>query len=239
MGFYPKNIDLYELALLHKSTAVRNADGRYINNERLEFLGDAILGAVVSEVIYHKFKYKREGFLTNVRSRIVQRESLNQISLKLGLDKLVVAAPTSNPQSNNIWGNAFEALIGAIYLDQGYERCYQFIEKRVLEEHIDLQKTAYKEVNFKSKLIEWSQKSKVSVDFHVIEEYLSADNNQVFQTRILVNSCPAGTGVGHSKKESQQNASRLALKKIKEEPLFWESTEINVSEEELTPLKEL
>lgn len=234
LGFYPKNIDLFDLALLHKSTAMKNTDGRFMNNERLEFLGDAILGAVVSDVIYHQFENKREGFLTNTRSKIVQRESLNRIALEIGIDKLIISATKSNPQNNNICGNAFEALIGAIYLDQGYEKCSKFIVKRVLQKYIDLQKIAFKEVNFKSKLIEWSQKYKVEVVFEVIEEYITQDNNPVFQTHLLINSQSAGTGTGNSKKESQQNASKLALKKIKEYPSFWEQSDTYVSEEENT-----
>ena len=231
LGFYPNNIELYELALLHKSTAIKNIEGRFMNNERLEFLGDAILDAVVSDVIYHKFQNKREGFLTNTRSKIVQRESLNHIALEIGIDKLVISATKTNTHNNNIYGNAFEALIGAIYLDRGYDKCRQFITKRVLDKLIDVQKLALKEVNFKSKLIEWGQKNKVEVVFEVIEEYINQDNNPVFQTQILINKQSAGIGIGSSKKESQQNASNLTLKKINEFPGFWEKAEDSVSAE--------
>ena len=220
LGFYPNKVDLYNLALLHKSTALRNSDGRYVNNERLEFLGDAILGAVVSDIVYHAFDNKKEGFLTNTRSKIVQRESLNRLALSIGLDKLIVSASNSNVQHNNICGNAFEALIGAIYLDKGYSGCEQFIIK-VLNEHVDIKKIAFKEVNFKSKLIEWSQKNRVSVNFDVIEEHITLENKSVFQTSISINNQPAGFGIGANKKESQQNASKLALKKLQESPGFW------------------
>lgn len=236
LGFYPNNLEFFELALLHKSSAIRNDEGLFMNNERLEFLGDAILGAVVSDVIYHKFENKREGFLTNTRSKIVQRESLNALAIELGIDKLIISATKTSEHNNNIYGNAFEALIGAIYLDQGYAKCRQFIINRVLDKYIDLQKLAFKEVNFKSKLIEWSQKYKVEVLFEVIEEYINQDNTPVFQTQIRINNQSAGIGVGNSKKESQQNASKLALKKIKENPLFWEAADVSETEEE-TPIE--
>lgn len=222
LGFFPRNIELYKLALLHKSTAIKSSDGYYINNERLEFLGDAILGAIISDVIYSCFATKREGFLTNTRSKIVQRESLNHIAIQLGLDKLIQSAAKTSEHTQNMYGNAFEALIGAIYIDQGYVKCRQFILKKVLNNYVDLNKIAFKEVNFKSKLIEWSQKHKVEVVFEIIEEYITHDNSPVFQTKILINNEYAGVGVGNSKKESQQNASKIALKNIKEKPNFWE-----------------
>lgn len=224
LGFYPRNIKLYQQAFTHKSTQQKNIQGKFVNNERLEFLGDAILGALISDVLYHKFHGKSEGFLTNTRSKIVQRESLNQIALEIGLDKLISFALNTNIQKNNIFGNAFEALIGAIYLDYGYDQCKVFIEKKVLNQLIDLDTVANKEVNFKSRLIEWSQKNKVIIHFEVIEEYLCNDNKPVFQTQILVNGHVAGTGAGLSKKESQQNAAKLSLLLIKEKPLFWENT---------------
>ena len=217
LGFYPRNIHLYEQALLHKSSSVRSDKGRPLNNERLEFLGDAILDAIVGDIVYRRFDGKREGFLTNTRSKIVQRETLNKLAVEIGLDKLIKYSTRSSSHNNYMCGNAFEAFIGAIYLDQGYDRCKAFIEKKIIDQFIDLEKVSRKEVNFKSKLIEWSQKNKVEVSFELIEQFLDQSSNPVFQTEVRIESIPAGTGTGYSKKESQQNAAQMALKKIKTE----------------------
>ena len=219
LGFYPRNIRLYEQALLHKSTSVRSEKGRPLNNERLEFLGDAILDAIVGDIVYKRFEGKREGFLTNTRSKIVQRETLNKLAVEIGLDKLIKYSTRSSSHNSYMYGNAFEAFIGAIYLDQGYERCKQFMEQRIINRYIDLDKISRKEVNFKSKLIEWSQKSKMEVSFELIEQFLDKDSNPVFQTEVRIEGLPAGTGTGYSKKESQQNAAQMAIKKVKD-PVF-------------------
>ncbi len=224
LGFYPRNIQLYEQALLHKSTSVRSDKGRPLNNERLEFLGDAILDAIVGDIVYKRFEGKREGFLTNTRSKIVQRETLNKLAVEIGLDKLIKYSTRSSSHNSYMYGNAFEAFIGAIYLDQGYERCKQFMEQRIINRYIDLDKISRKEVNFKSKLIEWSQKNKMEVSFELIEQFLDHDSNPVFQTEVRIEGLPAGTGTGYSKKESQQNAAQMAIKKVKE-PTFMSTIE--------------
>lgn len=216
LGFYPDNINLYHQALLHKSTSIRSEKGRPLNNERLEFLGDAILDAVVGDIVYKRFEGKREGFLTNTRSKIVQRETLNKLALEIGLDKLIKFSARSSSHNSYMLGNAFEALIGAIYLDQGYEVCKKFVEQQIINRYIDLDKVSRKEVNFKSKLIEWSQKNKMEVSFELIEQFLDQDSNPVFQTEVRIKGIPAGTGAGYSKKESQQNAAKMAIKKIKD-----------------------
>lgn len=216
LGFYPHDIHIYEQALLHKSTSVRSEKGRPLNNERLEFLGDAILDAIVGDIVYKRFEGKREGFLTNTRSKIVQRETLNLLAVEIGLDKLIKYSTRSSSHNSYMYGNAFEAFVGAIYLDQGYERCKQFIEQRIINQYIDLEKLARKEVNFKSKLIEWSQKNKMEVSFELIEQFMDRDGNPVFQTEIRIEEIPAGTGSGYSKKESQQNAAQMAIKKVKD-----------------------
>lgn len=215
LGFFPRNIQLYKQALLHKSTSVRSEKGGPINNERLEFLGDAILDAIVGDIVYRHFEGKREGFLTNTRSKIVQRETLNKLAVEIGLDKLIKYTTRSSSHNSYMYGNAFEAFIGAIYLDQGYERCKHFMEERILKRYIDLDILSRKEVNFKSKLIEWSQKNKVEVSFELIEQFFDHDSNPVFQTEVHIEGIPAGTGTGYSKKESQQNAARMATKKVK------------------------
>ena len=224
LGFYPHNIQIYEQALLHKSSAVRSEKGRPLNNERLEFLGDAILDAIVGDIVYKRFEGKREGFLTNTRSKIVQRETLNKLAVEIGLDKLIKYSTRSSSHNSYMYGNAFEAFIGAIYLDQGYERCKQFMEQRIINRYIDLDKISRKEVNFKSKLIEWSQKNKMEVSFELIEQFLDHDSNPVFQTEVRIEGLPAGTGTGYSKKESQQNAAQMAIKKVKE-PTFMSTVE--------------
>ena len=220
LGFYPDNIHLYEQAFLHKSSSVESGDGRWLNNERLEFLGDAVLDAVVADIVYKHFQNKREGFLTYTRSKIVQRETMNRVAVELGLDKMVVYSAKLSSHNNHMYGNALEALIGAIYLDQGYERCKQFMEEKILKNYIDLDKMSRKEVNFKSKLIEWSQKNKMEVSFELIEQSLDRDYNPMFHTEVLIENLPAGTGTGYSKKESQQNAAQMALKKIKNDGNF-------------------
>lgn len=220
LGFFPHDIQLYKQALLHKSTSLRSEQGRPLNNERLEFLGDAILDAVVGDVVYQHFEGRKEGFLTNTRSKIVQRETLNKLAVEIGLDKLVKYNSHTPSHNSYMYGNAFEALVGAIYLDQGYDRCKQFMEERIFTKYIDLDKMSRKEVNFKSKLIEWSQKNKMEVSFELIEQFLDQDYNPMFQTEIRIEGLSAGTGTGYSKKESQQNAAKAALKKIKDDETF-------------------
>lgn len=233
LGFFPRNIKVYQQALLHKSTSLRSEKGRPINNERLEFLGDAILDAIVGDIVYKHFEGRREGFLTNTRSKIVQRETLNKLAVEIGLDKLVKYSTRSSSHNSYMYGNAFEAFIGAIYLDQGYDRCRQFMEKKIFKNHIDLDKMSRKEVNFKSRLIEWSQKNKMEVSFELIEQLLDKDYNPMFHTEVRIEGLSAGTGTGYSKKESQQNAAQMALKKIKNDNDFME--EILAAKEQNSP----
>ena len=215
MGFFPRDIAVFRHALLHKSTAVKSAKGRPLNNERLEFLGDAILDAVVGDIVFRHFPGRREGFLTNTRSKIVQRETLNKLAVQIGLNRLVKSSSLPSSHNSYMYGNAFEAFIGAIYLDRGYHYCYRFMEERIFKGYIDLDKMSRKEVNFKSKLIEWSQKNKVEVSFELIEQMTDKDMNPVFHTEVRVMGIPAGKGFGYSKKESQQNAAQTALRRIK------------------------
>ena len=233
LGFYPRNIQLYQQALLHKSTSIRSEKGRPLNNERLEFLGDAILDAIVGDIVYKHFEGRREGFLTNTRSKIVQRETLNKLAVEIGLDKLVKYSTRSSSHNSYMYGNAFEAFIGAIYLDQGYERCKRFMEEKIFKNYIDLDKMSRKEVNFKSKLIEWSQKSKVEVSFELIEQFLDEDYNPMFHTEIRIEGISAGKGTGYSKRESQQNAAQAALKKIKNDASFKEQIEATKAQNHL------
>lgn len=235
LGFFPRNIQIYKQALLHKSTSLRSEKGRPINNERLEFLGDAILDAIVGDIVFRHFEGRREGFLTNTRSKIVQRETLNKLAVEIGLDKLVKCSTRSSSHNSYMYGNAFEAFIGAIYLDQGYDRCMQFMQEKIFKKHIDLDKMSRKEVNFKSKLIEWSQKYKVEVSFELIEQFLDEHYNPMFHTEVRIEGISAGTGRGYSKKESQQNAAQKALKKIKNDEAFKE--EIRAAKEQSNPVE--
>lgn len=220
LGFYPRNIEIYQQALLHKSSSIKAGKGRLLNNERLEFLGDAILDAIVADIVYKKFEGKREGFLTNTRSKIVQRETLNRVAVEIGLDKLIKYTTRQSSHNSYMCGNAFEALIGAIYLDRGYRACKKFMEERIINQYLNLEKISRKEVNFKSKLIEWSQKNKFCVEFNLIEQSFDSDQNPIFETQITVENIPAGTGKGYSKKESQQEAAHATLTKIKGDPQF-------------------
>ena len=220
LGFCPENIHLYEQAFLHKSSSVESGDGRWLNNERLEFLGDAVLDAIVADIVYKHFQNKREGFLTNTRSKIVQRETLNRIAVELGLDKMVVYSAKLSSHNNHMYGNALEALIGAIYLDQGYKVCYPFIQDVMIKKYIDIDTIARKEVNFKSSLIEWSQKNKLEISFDLIESFTDNDGNPVFQTGVTLSDTQIGVGIGYSKKESQQSAAKMAIKKLRTDKTF-------------------
>lgn len=217
--FYPNNITLYEQALLHKSSSIKLKDGKWINNERLEFLGDAILDAIVADIVFKEFEYKKEGFLTNMRSKIVQRETLNMLALDLGIDKLIKSSTRNNTHKTHIYGNALEALIGAIYLDQGYRIAKKFVYDRLIK-HLDIDNVAQQEVNFKSKLIEWSQKNKIELSFDLLSTDIDEDNNPIFETAIVIYGKKAGIGKGYSKKESQQNAAKIAVDKVQNDTGF-------------------
>ncbi len=233
LGFFPGNIRVYEEALRHKSSSKETESGKYINNERLEFLGDAILDAVVADIVFKKFKTKNEGFLTNTRSKIVQRETLNHIATELGLEKVIVSATRINTHKSHILGNALEALIGAIYLDKGYDQTYKFIDKHIIERYLNIEKLAKKEINFKSKLLEWCQKYRVELVFELIESFKDEDSNPVFQTQVKLNGLLAGVGIGNSKKAAQQGASEMALKKLRTEEEFTEEVKARSRKKEL------
>lgn len=223
LGFYPHDIHIYEQALLHKSSSVKSDQGRLMNNERLEFLGDAILDAVVGDLVYRKFEGKREGFLTNTRSKIVSRESLNYLAEQIGLTKLVKFTTRHSSHNSYMGGNAFEALVGAIYLDRGYAYCQYFMEHRIIDPYLDLNKISRKETNFKSKLIEWSQKNKVIMKFELINQSLDEFNSPTFESEVQLEGIHACKGKGYSKKESQQIAAHETLNRIKKDSAFLES----------------
>ena len=216
LGFYPDRIDLYKEAMTHRSSSIRSKKGKWVNNERLEFLGDAILDAIVADILYKRFVNKKEGFLTSTRSRIVQRDTLNKIAVELGLDKIIVSSTRNLAHNTNIYGDALEALIGAIYLDQGYRVAKSFVFETLIKEHINIDKVLKSEVDFKSRLIEWGQKNRVDVRFEVIDSSYDAQNNPIFISCVKVAEVEIGTGKGYSKKESHQKAAKVAIKKLLE-----------------------
>lgn len=236
LGFYPHNIRVYQLALKHKSVAhfereemkakgiAKSAADKLacktqaLNNERLEFLGDAVLGAVVADILYRHYANKQEGFLTNLRSKIVCRKSLNQLAVKLGLDKLVQHTGAVTTGHNSFMnGNAFEAFFGAIYLDRGYAYCYRFMEQQVFKRYINVDDLSRKEENFKSKFIEWCQKYQYQFNFDRKEK--RDGNVPKFFTTLNVEGIAVGKGQGYSKKESDQSAAKDALKHIQDKAL--------------------
>ena len=218
LGFYPSDISYYKQALLHKSSSIKSDKGKWVNNERLEFLGDAILDAIVGDIVYRHFEGKREGFLTNTRSKIVQRETLNKIAVEIGLDKLIKYSSHSSAHNSYMHGNAFEALIGAIYLDRGYDYCMKFVAQRIMHRLINIDKVAYKEVNFKSKLIEWGQKNRVNISFKLLKQTIEGSSTPVFNSQAIVEGIECGKGQGYSKKESQQIAAKETLEILKKCP---------------------
>lgn len=220
IGILPHNLEYYKTALLHKSVARRNEKGRPINNERLEFLGDAILDAIVGDIVFQHFSGKREGFLTNTRSKIVQRDTLNRLAKDMGITRLILSNARSASHNSYLGGNAFEALVGALYLDHGYNACKKFMQKQILGELINIDKVAYKEVNFKSKLLEWTQKHKVEIEFKPLNFGKDSDGNPTFSFQVILENIACGEGKGYSKKESQQEAAKETMQRIRKDAKF-------------------
>lgn len=209
-GFYPGNISLYKLAFTHKSQAEELHNGIRISNERLEFLGDTVLSTVVADYLFRMFPFKDEGFLTETRSKIVSRTQLNKLSLKLGVDQLIIHTQDKNNVYKSIKGDAFEALIGAIYLDKGYNFTRKILINRVIKNNFDLNELVNTDLNFKSRLIEWAQKEKMPLEFVVVKE-VGAGYQKQYIVNVIVNNEIAGTGRDYSIKGAEQNASMKAL----------------------------
>ena len=238
IGFYPHTIAYYKQALMHKSISRRNEKGRPVNNERLEFLGDALLDAVVGDIVYRHFEGKREGFLTNTRSKLVSRETLGRLADEMGLSRLILSSGQGHSHNSYMAGNAFEALVGAIYLDRGYEAVMRFMEKRILAQVINLDKVAFKEVNFKSKLLEWSQKNRVTLEYRMLKQGKDKETSSpVFKYQVLLEGVEAEPGQGFSKKEAQQRASEATLKRLRREPQFIDA--IFAAKTERTKMEEM
>lgn len=211
----PENVELYKLALVHRSAAVTIGGGRAVNNERLEFLGDAVIEAVVSELLFIEYPDANEGFLSKLRSRMVSRETLNRVALDLGLDAMIVAHPSSLVASrNNIYGDAFEALVGALYLDKGYETANRVLIDGIFSEYIDIEALEQTEKDFKSRVIEWGQKHHRPVEFRSSE---CADHVELaphFETELLIGGMRMGYGDARSKKEAEQIAAHEAFERL-------------------------
>ena len=205
-GFIPHNIELYKLALIHKS-ASQSIGGHHINNERLEFLGDAVIESVTSDYLYIEFPDQNEGFMTQLRAKIVSRQSLNDIARKIGLDKYVVYNSSGNFTQKHIHGDAFEAMMGAIYLDQGYEFVNRLLINNIFYKHLSIEALTESETDFKSRLIEWCQKNHYSIEFRTSHEQGTPSGHPSFHSTVYIGGIAAGHGTGDSKKQAEQNAA--------------------------------
>jgi len=214
-GIRPYHSELYHQALVHKSVGKRKKSSRKpFNNERLEFLGDAVLGTIVAQELYALYPDEDEGFLTKTRSRIVSRSNLNQIARDMDIQSWMWYHPPGDITQTHILGDALEALIGAVFLDRGFRQAQKFIRNRILSKHLDLQQIVETDTNFKSNLIEWGQKNKWPIHF-ITEEYpVTEENGPVFFAKAIVNDEIAGEGTGNSKKEAEQMAAENALDKV-------------------------
>ncbi len=216
LGFYPRNLRLYDLAFIHKSASTIDSQGNLVNNERLEYLGDAILGAIIADFLYNRFPQEDEGFLTKTRSKLVNRAFLTKLTHEMGLHIFIDSNTTKKIDKSHIYGDALEALIGAIYLDRDYQSAKYFVTKRILSQFVDLNEIEQEDSNFKSQLIEWSQKNKREVEFETTEETDEASKQPKFRAVVKIDKEQAGTGTGTSKKEAHQKAARETLKKLDE-----------------------
>ncbi len=208
-GVTPDNLELYKLALVHRSASVRLPDGRMVNNERLEFLGDAVLETVVSDFLFIEYPEYTEGLLTQLRSKIVSRQSVNAIAVSLGLDHMVVSHSGGSFAQKHIYGNALEAMIGALYLDKGYNRINRILINDILRRKLDVDDISHTETDFKSRLIEWCQKSKRQIHFATTQCSGSSPSHPEFESRLMIDGVEMGHGRGGSKKEAEQNAAYL------------------------------
>ena len=213
LGYKPGNIYLYHLAFLHKSATQETQNGIRINNERLEFLGDAILDAVAADYLFKTFPTKDEGFLTEMRSKLVSRATLNKLSQKMGIDQLIQLDGSSSGTFRSFKGDAFEALIGAMYLDKGYDFTRKIILERIIRYYFNMDELVNQEVNFKSKIIEWSQREKKQVQFNVVDEVGSGYKKQ-YVVEFQVNGETIARGQDYSIKGAEQNAAEKSWQKI-------------------------
>lgn len=212
LGFSPSHISYYRLALMHRSKPEDVTD----SNERLEFLGDAILGAIIAEYLFKKYPYQPEGYLTELRSKIVRRETMNNVALRMGLNKLVQYNKNDRGLSrSHIFGNALEALIGAVYLDKGFIKTRNFILNQIVREYIDLDTMESTDTNYKNQLLSWAQRNNHVLSFDTLDEKMDAAR-KLFTVGIVLDGELFASGTGFNKKEAGQVAARVALEKLKE-----------------------
>ncbi|HLV40858.1 MAG TPA: ribonuclease III [Brumimicrobium sp.] len=207
-GYRPKSLQVFKTSLTHKSIA--NTSENLISNERLEFLGDTILDAVVADFLYHKFPEEDEGYLTKVKSKVVSRKTLAGIAASMKISEHIIYQKGRSIRLSTLEGNAFEAVIGAIYLDGGYEAVKKSVFHTILRNHLDLPTLLEKEIDFKSKLFIWAQKNKLEIDFKSIQEEL-INGKWHYEVEVYINSNPYGRGIGESKKVAEQAASKETL----------------------------
>ncbi|MCH5181584.1 MAG: ribonuclease III [Prevotellaceae bacterium] len=211
LGFYPHKIEYYHIALAHSSKGYRTKHGQKLNNERLEYLGDAVLETVVSDILFHKYPNQREGFLSSTRSKLVQRSMLGRLAKDMGIERLITTKGHQNAHNSYLGGNAFEALVGAVYLDRGFDYCQKFVRQRILDSMVNVDDVARRETNFKSRLLEWCQKNKLACEFKLVEQTNEAHNAPHFTTSVEIEGLEVERGNGYSRKESEQTAARNAL----------------------------
>lgn len=216
LGFKPGNLRLYEIAFIHRSASYTLPNGKKVNNERLEYLGDAILDAILSDFLFEKFPDATEGFLTKIRSRIVNRDILNHLAVSMGIDRLLVSNVSSMHSTKNLFGDAFEALIGSVFMDKGFKKTKKLFLKKVLNKYLDLNQIVSTDNDFKSLIFEWAQKNKVNLIFTYSEEYDSDLKKPMFTTILSINREEFGKGQGASKKEAEQEASTMAWSRIRD-----------------------
>ncbi len=205
-GFTPSNIALYQLAIIHSSRA-KEKDGFRESNERLEYLGDAILGAAVADYLFKKYPFKNEGFLTEIRSRIVNRESLNHLARRIGIGSIVQFDNKNAQLQQVILGNTLEAIVGAIYLDKGYLRCKKFVIDKLIQPNFDLEVVIQSNANHKSRIIEWAQRNSKEIRFEILS-VKKARNGREFSARVFIGEQPFGLGYGFTKKKAEQDAAQ-------------------------------
>jgi len=213
LGFYPRNIYLYKVALSHKSAPQVWLKGQQVNNERLEYLGDAVLSSIVADYLYKKFPYQNEGFLTEMRSRIVSRSRFNKLSLKMGLNKLIFQGNGSFTSSKSIFGDTFEALIGAIYLDKGYNFTKSVVIRRIIDVHLDVDEIERTDTNFKSRILEFAQREKRQLEFRVVQE-IGEGHRKQYLVELFLDNLPVSRGQDFSIKGAEQIAAEKACEEL-------------------------
>ena len=213
LGFYPRNIYLYKVALSHKSAPQVWLKGQQVNNERMEYLGDAVLSSIVADYLYKKFPYQNEGFLTEMRSRIVSRSRFNKLSLKMGLNKLIFQGNGSFTSSKSIFGDTFEALIGAIYLDRGYNFTRKIVVRRIIDVHLDVDEIERTDTNFKSRILEYAQREKRTLEFRVLQEIGDGHRKQ-YLVELFLDNEPISRGQDFSIKAAEQIAAEKACEEL-------------------------